>query len=67
MTFEEDETGEPYAKARDEKVLEQAKKHGEHNIQHVIGLQGFLVIQNTHFLFLEYKILFLYEESCDHP
>ena len=28
MTFEEDETGEPYAKARDEKVLEQAKKHG---------------------------------------
>jgi cryptochrome len=28
MTFEEDETGEPYAKNRDEKVLDQAKKYG---------------------------------------
>lgn len=28
LTFEEDETGEPYAKERDEKVLEQAKKCG---------------------------------------
>ena len=28
LTFEEDETGEPYAKERDEKVLEEAKKSG---------------------------------------
>lgn len=28
LTFEEDETGEPYAKARDEKVLEEARKFG---------------------------------------
>jgi len=28
MTFEQDETDEPYAKQRDEKVLEQAKKYG---------------------------------------
>ena len=28
LTFEEDETGEPYAKQRDEKVLAEAAKHG---------------------------------------
>lgn len=28
LTFEKDETGEPYAKERDEKVLEQAEKYG---------------------------------------